>query len=54
MDYRIWREIRRGDYDEGVGGGGEYIFPSPRHIPLDLFPLFSILKNFNEFLIVCY
>ena len=21
MDYRIWREISRGDYDEGGGGG---------------------------------
>ena len=39
-------EISRRDYDEG----GIYI-PPPRHIPL---PLFSILKNFNEFLIVYY
>ena len=31
-------------------GGGIYIFP-PRHIPL---PLFSILKNFKEYLIVYY
>ena len=38
-------DISRGDYDEG----GIYI--PPRHIPL---PLFSILKNFNEFLIVYY
>ena len=45
----------RGDYDEGGGGGGRNIYsPPPRHIPLDLFSLLSILKNFNEFLIVYY
>ena len=36
------------------GVEGIYIPPPPRHIPLDLFPLFSIVKNFNDFLIVYY